>query len=139
MASGQWPVASRAKALTERSEAGARNPFNIRARFRHRFEVDPAYVETLEHHGLIFSGKHPEQPIMQVLELPRSVHPYFIGAQFHPELTSRPLRPQPMFLGLVAAAIAHAHPELDPASISSRWLLPADARTREPSETAGTV
>ncbi len=78
----------------------------IRQRFRHRFEVDPEYVETLEQAGLIFSGKHPVHPIMQILELPREVHPYFIAAQFHPELTSRPLRPQPMFMGLVAAALA---------------------------------
>jgi len=56
--------------------------------------------------GLVFSGRHGDQPIMQILELPQSVHPYFIAAQFHPELTSRPLRPQPMFTGLVAAALA---------------------------------
>ena len=77
----------------------------IRQRFRHRFEVDPRYVETLETGGLIFSGKHPVHPIMQVLELPRDVHPYFVAGQFHPELTSRPLHPQPMFVGLVAAAL----------------------------------
>ncbi|MEM7625710.1 MAG: CTP synthase [Planctomycetota bacterium] len=99
----------------------------IRARFRHRFEVDPAYIEKLEAHGLVFSGRHPDQPIMQVLELPE--HPYFIGGQFHPELTSRPLKPQPMFMGLIAAAIRHAHPDVDPASISQRWLRPARPAT----------
>ncbi|KKN89358.1 hypothetical protein LCGC14_0238640 [marine sediment metagenome] len=77
----------------------------IRQRFRHRYEVDPTYIETLESGGLVFSGRHPVHPIMQVLELPRDVHPYFLAAQFHPELTSRPLRPQPMFVGLVAAAL----------------------------------
>jgi CTP synthase len=61
---------------------------------------------TLEEHGLIFSGKHPKQPIMQILELPREVHPYFVGTQAHPELTSRPLRPSPLFLGFVQAALA---------------------------------
>ncbi len=80
----------------------------IRRRFRHRYEVDPEYIETLTDAGMIFSGRHPVHPIMQVLELPRSEHPYFIGGQFHPELTSRPLRPSPMFTGLVAAAIQHA-------------------------------
>lgn len=94
----------------------------VRARFRHRFEVDPSYIEKLEAHGMVFSGRHPEQPIMQVLELPN--HPYFIGGQFHPELTSRPLHPQPMFMGLVAAAIRHAYPDTDPAEISKRWLRP---------------
>jgi len=77
----------------------------IRQRFRHRYEVDPAYIDRLEAGGMIFSGKHPRHPIMQILELPRDVHPYFIAGQFHPELTSRPLRPQPMFSGLIAAAL----------------------------------
>jgi CTP synthase len=77
----------------------------VRMRFRHRYEVDPRYVETLEKAGLIFSGRHPVHPIMQILELPRDVHPYFIGTQAHPCLTSRPLRPQPMFVGLVKAAM----------------------------------
>lgn len=89
---------------------------SIHERFRHRYEVDPAFIDQLEAGGLIFSGRHPEQPIMQILELPSDpngtadegviTHPYFIGAQFHPELTSRPLAPQPMFMGLVAASLA---------------------------------
>jgi CTP synthase len=94
----------------------------IRERFRHRYEVDPRYIEVLEQHGMVFSGRHPQHTIMQVLELPTSEHPYFIGAQFHPELTSRPLHPQPLFMGLVAAAIRHANPGVAPAEISTRWL-----------------
>ena len=94
----------------------------IRERFRHRYEVDPRYIQKLEDAGLVFSGRHPSQPIMQILELPISVHPYFIGAQFHPELTSRPLHPQPMFMGLVAAAIRHANPTVPLEQISTRWL-----------------
>ncbi|HEV2295874.1 MAG TPA: CTP synthase [Tepidisphaeraceae bacterium] len=84
------------------------NQTRIRLRFRHRYEVDPKYIPTLEEHGLVFSGKAPGQPIMQIVELPQDVHPYFIGTQAHPELTSRPLRPQPMFLGLVKAAMEFA-------------------------------
>ncbi|NOS99010.1 MAG: CTP synthase [Phycisphaerales bacterium] len=80
----------------------------IRLRFRHRYEVDPNYVETLSRGGMVFSGYAPKQPIMQVLELPRDVHPYFIGTQAHCELTSRPLRPDPMFVGLVRAAMIFA-------------------------------
>ncbi|MFM9957882.1 MAG: CTP synthase [Phycisphaerales bacterium] len=111
-----------------------RNRESIRERFRHRYEVDPGYVERLEAAGLIFSGRHPVYPIMQVLELPRTVeeargvvaeageparkppttHPFFVAGQFHPELTGRPLRPQPMFMGLVAAAIKRRYPEQDP-------------------------
>ncbi|MEA2734379.1 MAG: synthase, partial [Humisphaera sp.] len=82
------------------------NAMNIRLRFRHRYEVDPKYIPVLQEHGLVFSGKHPTQPIMQVLELSQDVHPYFLGTQAHPELTSRPLRPQPMFMGLIKAAMA---------------------------------
>ncbi|QDU71806.1 CTP synthase [Mucisphaera calidilacus] len=100
----------------------ATEPFTIRQRFRHRFEVDPRHIETLEASGLVFSGRHPEHPIMQILELPPDKHPFFIGAQFHPELTSRPLRPQPMFMGLMAAAIQHANPEAEPEPTRDRWL-----------------
>jgi len=64
---------------------------------------------------------------MQILELPAATHPYFIGAQFHPELTSRPLTPQPMFMGLVAAAIRRAHPDVATERISQRWLPRAEA------------
>ncbi|MCK4753523.1 MAG: CTP synthase [Planctomycetes bacterium] len=75
----------------------------VRMRFRHRYEVDPRYIDQLEKAGLVFSGKAPDHPIMQILEIPS--HPFFMGTQAHPCLTSRPLRPQPMFVGLVAAAI----------------------------------
>ncbi len=93
---------------------------SIRERFRHRYEVEPKYIEQLEAAGLVFSGRHPTRPIMQFLELRRPsgeapgdgpivTHPYFVGAQFHPELTGRPLRPQPMFMGLIAAAICRKY------------------------------
>ncbi|MHC4237664.1 MAG: glutamine amidotransferase-related protein, partial [Planctomycetota bacterium] len=74
----------------------------VRRRFRHRYEVDPDYIAKLEEKGLIFSGKAPNQPIMQILEL--DDHPFFMGTQSHPELTSRPMRPSPMFVALAAAA-----------------------------------
>ncbi len=76
----------------------------VRLRFRHRYEVDPRYIDQLTQNGLVFSGKHPTQPIMQILELPRDVHPFFVGTQAHPEMTSRPMRPSPMFTGFVRAA-----------------------------------
>ena len=81
---------------------------SVRMRFRHRYEVDPRYIEVLEKAGLVFSGKAPNQPIMQILEIPS--HPYFCGTQAHPCLTSRPLKPQPMFVGLVAAAMQKHYP-----------------------------
>ena len=81
----------------------------VRMRFRHRYEVDPRYIETLENAGLVFSGKAPDYPIVQILEIPD--HPFFMGTQAHPCLTSRPLRPHPMFLGLVAAAARRHCPD----------------------------
>jgi CTP synthase len=84
---------------------------SVRMRFRHRYEVAPRYIDSLEKGGLVFSGKAPNQPIMQILEIPS--HPYFVGTQAHPCLTSRPLRPQPMFVGLVAAAMQKRYPKND--------------------------
>ncbi len=81
---------------------------STRLRFRHRYEVNPDYIETFESRGLVFSGKSPGFPIMHVLELPEDQHPFFLATQAHPELTSRPLRPQPMFVGLVHAAVQHS-------------------------------
>ncbi len=75
----------------------------VRLRFRHRYEVNPDYIDRLAGAGLVFSGKAPGQPIMQILELPD--HPYFVATQSHPEFTSRPLRPSPFYTGLVAAAL----------------------------------
>jgi len=99
----------------------------VRERFRHRYEVEPKDITALGAGGLVFSGRHPNQPIMQVLELPLEAHPYFIGAQFHPELTSRPLTPQPMFMGLVAAAIARREPEFAQTELGRRWVRSAAA------------
>ncbi len=103
----------------------------IRERFRHRFEVNPEYVQKLTDAGLRFSGRHPLHPIMQVIELVPETHPYFIAAQFHPELTSRPLRPQPMFMGLIAAGVARSKPEMTIETISPRWLRPFAERGPE--------
>lgn len=70
----------------------------ISERHRHRWEVNPKFVEKLEKAGLIFSGKSPEGNLMEITELPVKEHPFFLGTQFHPELTSRPFRPHPLFL-----------------------------------------
>jgi CTP synthase len=76
----------------------------VRERFRHRYEVNPAYVAQLEAAGMAFSGKASgEKQIVQVVELPG--HPYFVGCQYHPELTSSLLGPAPLFKGLVEAAL----------------------------------
>ena len=74
----------------------------IRERFRHRYEVNPKYVQQLEQDGLVFSGKASKEDIMQIMEL--TTHPYFIACQFHPELKSTLLNPAPLFLELLRAA-----------------------------------
>ncbi len=74
----------------------------IRERFRHRFNVNPKYINVLEEKGIIFSGYAPKKKIMQVMEIP--THNFFIGTQYHPEFTSRPLKPNPLFLGFTKAA-----------------------------------
>ncbi len=74
----------------------------IRERFRHRFNVNVKFIDALEKKGMVFSGRAPQKKIMQIMELPS--HPYFIGSQYHPEFTSRPLAPNPLYLGFAKAA-----------------------------------
>jgi CTP synthase len=78
----------------------------IEERHRHRYEVNNAYRAQLEEAGLVFSGINPDLDLVEFVELPRDVHPYYVGTQAHPELRSRPTRPHPLFAGLVGAAIA---------------------------------
>jgi CTP synthase len=88
-------------------------------RHRHRYEVNPAYIEQIEKGiaatagkpavaGLVFSGTSPDKTLMEIAELPRKIHPFFLGAQFHPEFLARPLRPHPLFTEFVKAAIKQA-------------------------------
>lgn len=77
----------------------------ILERHRHRFEVNPAYHQLLKDKGLIFSGTSPDGTLVEFIELPTKVHPYFIATQAHPEFRSRPNRPHPLFEGLIEAAL----------------------------------
>ncbi len=77
-----------------------------RERFRHRWECNPNYILQLEENGLIFSGRASGREIMQILELSREVHPYFVGTQYHPEYTSKPLKPHPLYLGFLKAVLS---------------------------------
>ncbi len=78
----------------------------VEERHRHRYEVNNAYRDRLEEAGLVFSGTSPDNNLVEFVELPREVHPYYVSTQAHPELRSRPTRPHPLFSGLVGAAIA---------------------------------
>ena len=89
-------------AVQEPSPSSDPSPLVINERHRHRWEVNPAYVETLESAGLNFIGRDDSGKRMEILEL--KDHPYFVGVQFHPEYLSRVLRPSKPFLGFVAAS-----------------------------------
>ncbi len=80
----------------------------IDERHRHRFEVNNAYRAPLEEKGFVFSGTSPDGRLVEFVELPASVHPYYVGTQAHPELRSRPTRAHPLFIGLVSAALVRA-------------------------------
>jgi CTP synthase len=75
-------------------------------RHRHRFEVNPEYVPQFEAAGVVFSGVSPSGVLMEIAELPREVHPFMVGVQFHPELQARPLDPHPLFTAFLKAAQA---------------------------------
>ena len=76
----------------------------IDERHRHRYEVNNAYVPALEAAGVVFSGQSPDGSLMEIMELPTTSHPFFVGVQFHPELTARPLTPHPLFTAFIKAA-----------------------------------
>ncbi len=76
----------------------------ISERHRHRYEINPVYVEQLEKAGLVFSGRWLDGQLMEIAELPKSVHPFMVGTQFHPELKARPLSPHPLFDAFIKAA-----------------------------------
>merc|ERR1719320_251249 len=76
----------------------------ITERHRHRYEVNPSYIQKLVDAGLVFSGKDDKCERMEIAELPNAVHPFYFGCQFHPEFLSRPLKPSPPFVGFVRAA-----------------------------------
>jgi CTP synthase len=79
--------------------------FTISERHRHRYEINPEYIEQLTSKGLVFSGKSPDGVLMEIAELPKSVHPFFVGTQFHPEFKSKPDAAHPLFKAFIAAAL----------------------------------
>ena len=85
-------------------------------RHRHRFEVNNAYRDRLAKEGLVFAGLSPDDRLVEMVELPEDMHPWFVAAQFHPEFKSRPTRPQPLFREFVRAAIAR-HEGVDRKSV----------------------
>ncbi|MDP3991723.1 MAG: CTP synthase [Candidatus Colwellbacteria bacterium] len=98
---GAWPAVLEDKTI-------ARTAYGkevISERHRHRYEVNPEYIQILEAKGLIFSGISPNRRLMEIMELPKKEHPFFVGTQFHPEFKSRPLTPHPLFKAFIKASI----------------------------------
>ncbi len=82
------------------------NAKEVWERHRHRYEVNNLYRARISSAGLVFSGFFEDRDLVEFVELPESEHPYYVGTQAHPELRSRPTRPHPLFVGLIAAALA---------------------------------
>jgi CTP synthase len=111
---GSYPASLQKGSVT----AEAYGSTEITERHRHRYEVNNFYRDRLTDAGLVFSGTSPDGLLVEFAELPREVHPFFVGTQAHPELKSRPTRPHPLFRAFVAAAIDYSE--------SARLPVPMD-------------
>jgi len=101
---GEWPCTLKADSLASNIYHGSEQ---IGERHRHRYEFNPEFRGALEKEGLIFSGVSPDGKFVEIIELPRETHPYFVACQFHPEYKSKPLDAHPLFVAFVAAAWAN--------------------------------
>ncbi|MDQ1744493.1 MAG: synthase [Pseudonocardiales bacterium] len=100
---------------------------SVTERHRHRYEVNNAYREVLAASGLVISGTSPDGRLVEFVELPREVHPFFVATQAHPELKSRPTRPHPLFSAFVAAALEYNDQERLPVEIPDAPAIPDGA------------
>jgi CTP synthase len=98
---GAWPAVLKEGSVAEKAY-GTRK---ISERHRHRYEVNPEFIERLEKKGLVFSGISPDRRLMEIAELPKEKHPFYLGTQFHPEFKSRPLAPHPLFTSFIKACV----------------------------------
>lgn len=81
----------------------------VAERHRHRYEFNDKFSDILEKKGLILSGRSVVENLGEIIELPKSVHPFFVGTQFHPEYKSRPLSPHPLFMSFIKACLNNSH------------------------------
>ncbi len=98
---GLYPAVLAANSLVANTYGAS----EIQERHRHRYEVNNKYRDQISETGLIFSGLSPDGHLVEFVELPTSVHPFYVGTQAHPEFLSRPTKAHPLFSGLIAAAI----------------------------------
>jgi len=102
---GAWDCDIKPGTLASKIYGGAKS---VSERHRHRYEVNNSYLDQLAKHGLVFSGISPEEGLVEFIELPRDVHPFFFATQAHPEYKSRPLAPHPVFLSFLDATVDHS-------------------------------
>ncbi|MGW6421787.1 CTP synthase [Nocardia sp. NPDC055053] len=95
---------------------------HVSERHRHRFEVNNAYRDAIAKSGLVFSGTSPDGHLVEFVEYPASVHPFFVATQAHPELKSRPTRPHPLFAALINAALKYKLAERLPVDFDEEEL-----------------
>ncbi len=84
---------------------GAYREHLVSERHRHRWEVNPEYIEKMEEAGLVFSATSPDRKLMEIAELPKGEHPFFLGTQFHPEFKTGFLKPHPLFRDFIKASL----------------------------------
>ncbi|WP_143229845.1 CTP synthase [Actinophytocola xanthii] len=106
-----------AKLVAGSQVATAYGTREVSERHRHRYEVNNAYRERLGKAGVVFSGLSPDEHLVEFVELPAEMHPFFVGTQAHPELKSRPTRPHPLFAGFVKAALTRRAAERLPVEL----------------------
>lgn len=97
---GTYPAALKSGSIAQEAYRAK----TVNERHRHRYEVNPKYVERLEKKGMVFSGVSPDRKLMEIMELPKNIHPFFLGTQFHPEFKSRPLSAHPLFVAFMRAS-----------------------------------
>jgi CTP synthase len=107
---GGWPCkVKKGSVLEKQYEKYSNSLFNslpiVKERHRHRYEFNNDYRKQFENAGLVLSGKSPDDRLVEAIELPKKVHPFFVGTQYHPELKTRFLEPHPIFMGFVKACI----------------------------------
>ncbi len=108
---GSYPCVLKPKTIAYEAYSASKwgvahkDTYTVNERHRHRFEVNTNYIGQLTKKGLLFSGMSPDSQLMEIVELPKSKHPFFLGTQFHPEFLARPLSPHPLFTAFIKASI----------------------------------
>jgi CTP synthase len=115
--------------------AAAYGTRDVSERHRHRYEVNNAYRDRLTEAGLAIGGTLPDGSLVEFVELPADVHPFFVGTQAHPELKSRPTRPHPLFAAFVRAAIDYRAADRLPVELRRERSVTDPTTTRPPRAT----